>query len=105
MSSPELVDHQLLGHFEKQIESGTWATTYLFTGKELARKKELEIAFARALNCSQKPFSVSCSCLACKKIEAGIHPDVKWYGVDEELNSNKIADGRDFKNLPKFKHF
>lgn len=105
MFSPELVDRKILGHLEKQIESGTWATTYLFTGKELARKKELAIAFAKALNCSQKLFSISCSCPACKKIEAGIHPDVKWYGLDEELNSIKISDVRDFKNWLNLKSF
>ena len=98
MSSPELLDQRILDQLCGQIKGGKWATTYLFTGKELERKKALAIAFARALNCVNPPFQISCSCAACKKIEAGSHPDVKWYGADEEANSIKIADARDFKS-------
>ena len=105
MPSHELIDERILSQLCKQIEHGKWATTYLFTGKELERKKRLAIAFARALNCIKQPFSASCACLVCKKIEAGTHPDVKWYGADEEANSIKIGEAREFRNWLNLKPF
>ncbi len=105
MSSPELLDQRILSQLCKQVERRKWATTYLFIGKELERKKALAIAFARALNCSDQPFRVSCACAICKKIEAGNHPDVKWYGADEEANSIKISEVRDFRNWLNLKSF
>jgi len=105
VSSAELVDQKILKSLCHQIKAKKWATTYIFTGKELERKKALAIAFARALNCSHQPFQVSCDCITCKKIEAGNHPDVKWYGADEEANSIKISEVRDFRNWLNLKSF
>ena len=131
MSSPELVDEKVLGRFCKQVETNRWATTYLFTGKELIRKRELAIAFAKALNClnasslrgsgQSKAEAISgiassalrpprndvrsCTCASCKKIESGTHPDIKWYGRDEERNSIRISEVRDFKNWLNLKPF
>ncbi len=105
MSSAELIDQKILKNLCHQIESKKWATTYLFTGKELERKKALAIAFAKALNCSHQPFQISCDCIVCKKIETGNHPDVKWYGADEEASSIKISEVRDFRNWLNLKSF
>lgn len=106
MPSPDLIDQKVFGRLSKQIETEQWATTYLFTGKELARKRALAIAFAKALNCEKAGSSgASCSCTRCKRIDAGTHPDVKWYGTDEEANSIKIAEVRDFKNWLNLKPF
>ncbi|MBI1977486.1 MAG: DNA polymerase III subunit delta' [Candidatus Omnitrophica bacterium] len=105
MFSPKLVDQEVLSQLHKQIETKQWATTYLFTGKELVRKRALAIAFAKALNCERAGSGASCSCTSCKKIDAGTHPDIKWYGTDEEANSIKIAEVRDFKNWLNLKSF
>jgi DNA polymerase III subunit delta' len=98
MSSTELIDQKILNRLSTQIKRDRLATTYLFTGPELEKKKVLATAFAKALNCEAKSFSLSCECSVCRRIEAGNYPDVKWYGADEDANSIKIADARDFKN-------
>ena len=47
-------------------------------GPEGAGKRELALAIAKALNCSETPGVEGCGqCLNCKKIEAGRHADVR----------------------------
>ena len=98
-------DQLVLDRLCRQVERKRHATTYLFTGNELERKKVLALAFARALNCEKVSFATGCDCKSCGKIEAGTHPDVKWYGLDEEANSIKISEVRDFKNWLGLKPF
>ena len=122
MSSIDLIDQKILNRLSTQMERERLASTYLFTGPELEKKKALAIAFARALNCERQPSSrdndkcqiasasprndvLGCKCSICRRIEAGTHPDVKWYGADEEANSIKISDARDFKNWLNLKPF
>lgn len=108
----ELLDNRILNQLGRQVKAGQWATTYLFTGTENERKKALAIAFAKALNCeiassaSRPPCNdVKCNCSVCHRIDEGTFPDVKWYGLDEEANSIKISEVRDFKNWLSFKSF
>ena len=105
MSSIDLVDQKILSRLSTQMRRKRLASTYLFTGPELEKKKALAIAFAKALNCTGKSFHMSCDCSACRRIEAGTHPDVKWYGADEDANSIKISEARDFKNWLNLKPF
>jgi DNA polymerase-3 subunit delta' len=119
MSSIDLIDQRMLNRLSTQIKRERLASTYLFTGPELEKKKALAIAFAKALNCvasslrggrqadeaiseiasaSPRNDVLNCDCSSCRRIDAGTHPDVKWYGADEEANSIKISDARDFKN-------
>ncbi|MBI4368443.1 MAG: hypothetical protein HY588_03525 [Candidatus Omnitrophica bacterium] len=104
MPSVELIDQKILERFQKQVHSGKWATTYLFTGKEVERKKELALAFAKALNCTGKA-SADCHCSVCRRMTEGTFPDLKWYGSDEEAASIKIAEVRDFRNWLSLKPF
>ncbi len=99
----DLLDNRILNQLSRQIKTGKWATTYLFTGKENERKKALAIAFAKALNCEKS--GVACKCSVCTRIDKGNFPDVKWYGLDEEANTIKISEVRDFKNWLSLKPF
>ena len=85
-SNPLLVSH---------LRTGRIAHTYLFTGPEGDRKKELVFGFAKALNCSEKKAFQECDCSGCRKIEKGIHPDVHWFGQDEKSRSIKIDEVRE----------
>ena len=96
-----LLDSRILKQLKGQVQAGKWATTYIFTGKENERKKALAIAFAKALNCSK----ADCKCSICSRIDEGNFPDVKWYGLDEEAATIKIAEVRDFKNWLSLKPF
>ena len=97
----DLLDQRILKQLNQQVQAGKWATTYIFTGKENERKKALAIAFAKALNCPKG----GCKCSVCTRIDEGTFPDVKWYGLDEEVATIKIADVRDFKNWLSLKSF
>lgn len=99
----ELLDSRILNQLDRQVKTGKWATTYLFTGRENERKKALAVAFAKALNCGKG--NTSCTCSVCRRIDEGTYPDVKWYGLDEEVNTIKISDVRDFKNWLSLKSF
>lgn len=83
---PLLSAHPLL---EAHLREGRLAHTYLFTGPA-ASKNDLVRAFARALNCEKGNFFAVCDCASCGKIERRTHPDVRWYGEDEEAKSLKI---------------
>lgn len=92
----DLIDQRILKQLNQQVKAGKWATTYLLTGKENERKKALAIAFAKALNCEKG--QTACKCSVCHRIDEGAFSDVKWYGLDEEANTIKISEVRDFKN-------
>lgn len=116
-----LIDEKIIKRLGNQAKAGTWATTYLFTGNENERKKELAIAFAKALNCVTPLLSSlqnggrnkvggdsaagDCQCKSCIRIRSGNDPDIKWYGLDEEANSIKISEVRDFKNWLSLKSY
>ncbi|OGW86168.1 MAG: hypothetical protein A3C35_06570 [Omnitrophica bacterium RIFCSPHIGHO2_02_FULL_46_11] len=105
MSSPEILDQRLLEQLCRQIDRKKYATTYLFTEGESEKKKALAAAFAKALNCTALTFQIHCDCTACRRIDSGNYPDVKWYGMDEEANSIKIEEVRDFQNWLNLKPF
>ncbi len=84
-SNPLLLSH---------LRTGRVAHTYLFSGPEGERKEKLALGFAQALNClNQKAFE-DCACLSCRKIDKGLHPDVRRFGEDEKSRSIKIEEVR-----------
>jgi DNA polymerase III delta' subunit len=85
-SNPLLVSH---------LKRGRIAHTYLFSGSKGDRRKELVLGFARALNCLEQRIFEDCSCLSCRKITGGNHPDVRRYGEDEKSRSIKIEAVRE----------
>ncbi|MBI5167421.1 MAG: DNA polymerase III subunit delta' [candidate division NC10 bacterium] len=51
---------------------------YLFTGPQGVGKRLAALALAKALNCQGPADGDSCgSCLSCRKIDKGLHPDVR----------------------------
>lgn len=83
---------------KRQMERGKTMSAYLFSGSDGERKKETARAFAKALNCEKRRLFEPCDCPSCHKIQAGIHPDVQWYGADEEESSIKIDTIRELQN-------
>lgn len=102
-----------------QVKRKTFASSYLFSGHDGEKKTELARAFAKALNCETATVSGrvrdgsvlrpdgpkgedqnlfrDCKCASCAKINSGNHPDVRWYGVDEEAASIKIEEIRELQ--------
>lgn len=67
------------------------AGAYLFSGAQGLGKISLAVNFAQAVLCQegQPPFE-ECHCEVCRKVAAGIHPDVKIFAEDETERSIKI---------------
>lgn len=62
------------------------AHAYLFAGAEGSGRSTLALRFAQALNCERRDASVApgdpCrQCRACRKIERGVHPDVRRFDL------------------------
>lgn len=64
-----------------QLRAGQLSHAYLFTGSAEADKKQAALFLAQAANCGadNRPCG---SCPACRQIELGVHPDVRWIVPD-----------------------
>lgn len=63
------------------------------------------MAFACALNCSERVMFGECECSVCRRIRHRTHPDVYWIGEEEEVRSIKINEVREMKNLVALKPY
>lgn len=80
------------------IRHGRIASSYLFSGPEGVGKHLAAVNFAKALNCDNLKDDACGSCGSCLKIDKKQHPDVHFFGVQEEeedsAHSIKIEDIR-----------
>jgi len=66
-----------VGIIERAVQSGTLTHSYLFEGPEAVGKRTAALLLARALKCANSGCG---ACAVCRKVEAGIHPDVRLIG-------------------------
>jgi len=64
----------------RAIERGHLAHAYLFDGPPGVGKRGAAYGLGMALNCTAAPGSGCGTCDVCRRIEAGIHPDVPSFG-------------------------
>jgi len=63
---------------QSAVKNGRLAHAYLFSGMNAVGKRTTALAFAQLINCENSEGSDACgSCLSCRKIDGGIHPDVQ----------------------------
>lgn len=62
----------------RTLESKRLGHAYLFYGNDGLGKKTFAQLFAKSVMCKGPSYACG-ECSACRKIDAGIHPDVKWY--------------------------
>lgn len=67
-------------------------TSFVISGPSGSGKKALAGILARAVHCEKNLLNEDCPCNPCHKIETGIHPEVRWIGLDEEQYSIKIEE-------------
>lgn len=73
----------------------------LFLGDAYIGKTSTAIAYAKALNCLNSENEDSCdNCESCKKIEQGLHPDIKIIAPEKDvITVNSIREVEEFISL------
>jgi DNA polymerase III subunit delta' len=103
---------QVVACLQRSLINGNLAHAYLFTGLTHVGKMTLATALAQALNCEAQETPCG-ECSACRKIAAGIHPDVqaiKPWTVETapdkkartEIVMDQIEELQHWANLPPY---
>lgn len=79
----------------RMFEEGSFPHSLLMSGPRGTGKKTLAREVARALLCEKGVVFEPCPCQACHKVARDLHPDLRWYGLGEDLFSIKIEEIRD----------
>src|SRR6478752_7249733 len=66
----------------RAIERGHLAHAYLFDGPPGVGKRGAALGLAMALNCATAPGAGCGTCEICRRIDAGLHPDVPTFAPD-----------------------
>jgi DNA polymerase-3 subunit delta' len=95
MSFQDILGHKRpISILQRAIERGRVPSTYLFVGPEGIGKRLVALNLAKALNCDGGAGSDCCdSCIPCRKVDKGIHPDVNL--IEPEGTSLKIEQARE----------
>ena len=81
------------------IQNGRIPNALLFSGASGTGKKEAAFEFAKRCNCTEGT-DRSCSlCPSCKKIDAGMHPDMICLGPEENKKNISISQVREMGRL------
>lgn len=90
MQSRIIGHEQIIEQLLHAIESNRVAGAYLFAGPANIGKETVAIYFAKTINCTASEQRPCNSCLSCRKIDNGNHPDVKiinplgaWMKIDQ----------------------
>ena len=91
---------RILSELKYIIQADRIPNALLFSGRKSTGKKETAIEFAKTCNCradSKRPCN---DCLSCKKIDAGMHPDIIQVSLAE-----KKDDFNSFKHKAELESF
>jgi len=83
----------------RAIERGHLAHAYLFDGPAGVGKRGAALGLAMALNCPEAPGTGCGACEVCRRIEAGLHPDVASFGPSGPGGQIVIDDARTIQAL------
>lgn len=79
-----------------KLVQGRFPHALIFSGPQGVGKHSCALLVAKALNCATGgPGDFCNACSHCRKIDAGVHPDVLVTGLEEEAAEIKIAQIRD----------
>lgn len=81
-------------YLNNAIRNGRLSHAYIFAGPRNCGRSLLARNFAKAVNCGNTENAPCDSCLSCRKIDNGTHPDVKWISKDEKSRQIKIEEIR-----------
>jgi len=92
---------RVLHILEKLIRQGRLAHAYMFIGPGGVGKRLIALSLAKALNCSRRKGDFCDACPSCRKIQKGIHPDVKL--ISPEKGEIRIGEMRVLINDTNYK--
>lgn len=96
-SRPVVIGHEwAVALLKRSLARNRLAHAYLFVGLPQIGKTTLALFLAQAVNCLQPDNKPCGHCMACRKIQRGLHPDVRV--IDEEGGSIKINQIRELQN-------
>ena len=79
------------------------AHAYLFHGPRGSDREAMARTLAKALNCSNKAHDCCDACDSCRRIDAGVHPDVYWVRPESKSRRITIEQIREFENAVNLK--
>jgi DNA polymerase III subunit delta' len=104
MTLTQLAEHQPAARlFQKSLEGGRMAHSYLFAGQNIAELETAALVLAQTINCA-KPVGRSATglglsncdrCPSCLKIARASHPDVQWVRPESKLRIITIDQMRE----------
>ncbi|HET9216404.1 MAG TPA: DNA polymerase III subunit delta' [Terriglobia bacterium] len=87
---------KVVTRLRSKLREGRLPHALIFAGPEGVGKRTCALLFAKALNCRESAPDDFCdACSQCRKIDAGVHPDVLVTGLEEEASEIKIVQIRD----------
>jgi DNA polymerase-3 subunit delta' len=90
---------RVIERLRKRLREGRFPHGLLFSGPAGVGKRTCALMLAKALNCPQaEPDDFCDACVSCRKIDAGIYPDVLAIGLEEDASEIKISQIRDLRD-------
>ncbi len=77
------------------LRSDTLSHAYIFTGPVGTGRKKMAFALAQAVYCTGMKDDACGTCLECRKVEHGNHPDLHW--IEPDGASIKIEQVRELQ--------
>jgi DNA polymerase-3 subunit delta' len=93
----------IAGQLQWSLKRGRLAHAYLFHGPRGTDKEAMARTLAKALNCSNKAHDCCDACDSCRRIDAGVHPDVYWVRPESKSRRITIEQIREFENAVNLK--
>ena len=95
---------KVIERLRQKLRERRFPHALIFAGPEGIGKRTCALLFSKALNCPEKgPEDFCDACNQCRKIDAGIHPDVLSIGIEEEASDIRIAQIRDLLKTLSFR--
>ena len=95
MQNPIIGHQQIIEQLQRTVASDRIAGAYLFVGPTGIGKETVARYFAQLIFCQQEaqPPAVCGTCLACRKVDSGNHPDLQFIRPDgSELKIGQIRE-------------
>jgi len=87
---------KVLQRLRNKLQQGRFPHALIFSGPEGVGKRTCALMLAKALNCMESgPDDFCDACSHCRKIDAGVHPDVLMIGLEEDAAEIKIPQIRE----------